>query len=132
MTTNEIVVLARHTLLKLGYKPEVTRTDTTPALDGPINLKDGGHIPYCKVAWQPVEDQNSEGYSRVQMDINTENKSVVGLYLGFARTYKVGTPLKVDVEPELESNYRKRVKGTIFVRTNAPPRIPLNKPPGTN
>ena len=129
MTTNEIVAFARETLLKLGYRPELTRADTTPELEGPWDLKQGGHVTFCRVLWQPIKDQDSEGYSRVRVEINTQQKSVVGLYLGFARTNKIGTPLKVDMEPETQSQFQKRTKATLFFRTNAPPRAPGKIPP---
>lgn len=126
MTTNEIVALARATLLKLGYPPEVTRADTTPKLQGPSDLKRGGHIPYCKVTWAADRDRDPAGWSEVEVLINTQEKSLIGLYLSFTRTnrMKFGTPLKVDVEPELGSDYRKRIRGTMFIRTNAPQRFP--------
>lgn len=129
MTTNEIVALARESLLKLGYGPELTHADTTPEMEGPSTLNDGRHIPYCKVTWAPVKDLDSDGYSEVKVLINTQEKTLLGLYLGFARTNrnKIGTPLKVDVEPELESEFRKRTKANLFVRTNAPPRLPSGR-----
>lgn len=131
MTTNEIVAFAKEKLLKLGYSPEVTRTDTTPEITGPYNPDLGGHISYCRVKWQPIKDFNSDGHSEVRVEINTQEKRVVGLYLSFARTNTVATPLKIDVEPELESEFRKRTKATMFLRTNAPPRLP-RKPLGVN
>jgi hypothetical protein len=127
MTTNEIVVFARETLLKLGYPPGVTRADTAPEIRGPYDPKIGGHVPYCQLVWEPIKDEDSEGYSRVRVEINTQDKRVVGLYLGFARTNKIGTSLKVDVEPELESDYRKRTGVKLFIRSNAPPRIPVTQ-----
>jgi hypothetical protein len=124
MTTNEIVAFARQSLLKLGYPTELTHSDTTPELRGPSDLQRGGHIPYCRVVWKPLTDLDSDGYSEARVDINTQDKSVVGLYLMFARTNKVGTPLKLDVEPELESDFRKRTKVNLFIRSNAPPTLP--------
>jgi hypothetical protein len=123
MTTNEMVALARETLVKLGWQPSVTRSDETPKIEGPSNLKTGEHIPYCRVAWRKTG--TSDGYSDVHVDINTQEKTVVGLYLNFARTHHIGTPIEVNVEPELESEFRKRTKANLFIRTNAPPRLPL-------
>ena len=130
MSTNEIVAFARNTLIKLGHNPDVTHADSTPELQGPSDLKQGGHIPYCRVAWR--FDENSDGYRDVHVDINTQEKIVVGLSLLFAQTNKVGTPLTIDVEPELESEYRKRIQGTMFIRTNALPRLSqTNRPSAT-
>jgi len=131
MTTNDIVAFARESLLKLGYPPEITRADTTPELEGPWDLKEGGHIPQCRVIWEPVKDQDSDGHSTVRVEINTQDKSLVGMYLWFAPTnrMKVGTAVKVDTEPELESEFRERTKARMFIRTNAPPRLPRNTSP---
>lgn len=125
MTTNEIISLSRETLLKLGYKPELTHADAVPEMRGPSDLKDGTHLPYCTVWWEPVKDLNSEGHSNIRIDINTQEKRVVGFVLDFARTNqgKIGTPLKVDVEPELESDFKKRTGVKLFIRSNAPPAV---------
>ena len=129
MTTNEILALARTTLLKLGHPPALSRSDTSPEIRGPIDLNQGGHVPFCRVSWEPIKDLDSEGYSDVKVEINTQLKSVVGLYLGFARTNKIGTPLKVDMEPETQSQFQKRTKATLYYRTNAPSRAPGKAPP---
>jgi hypothetical protein len=123
LTTNEVVALARETLLKLGYQPAITLSDTAPVLEGPYDLQ-GGHIPYCRVLWEPIKEVDSDAYSRVRVEINTQQKTVVGLYLEFAHTNKIGTPLKIDVQPELESEFRKRTKSMLHIRTNDPPRLP--------
>jgi hypothetical protein len=122
MTTNEILALARTNLLKLGYPPEITHADSEPQWTGPSDLKGGGHIPYCQLRWAPIKDQDSDGYSDVKVLINTEQKTLVGLYLGFSRTNRmqIGKPLSIDVEPELESDFRKGTAVKPFVRTNAP------------
>jgi hypothetical protein len=126
MTTNEIVALARNSLVKLGYPLVVTRADTTPELDGPSDLKQGGHIPYCKVTWAPDQDKDPAGYSEVRVLINTQEKSLLGMSLSFTQTnrMKIGSPLKIEVEPELESDYRGRTKATLYFNTNAPQRLP--------
>ena len=130
LTTNEIVAFARESLLKLGYPPELTRADTTPALEGPWDLKDGGHIPQCRVIWEPVKDEDSADYSIVKVEINTQDKLLVGMYLWFTRTnrMRLGASVKVDMEPELESEFCQRTKAKMFVRTNAPPRVPRKAP----
>jgi hypothetical protein len=116
MSTNEIVALARKTLHKLGYKSELTYANREPELQGPSDLNQGGHVPYARVRWR-VEEGNT--YNDVYVDINTEDKSIVGLYLGFTKDKQVGTPLKINVEPEVKSGKRKSI-GDMYVRTNAP------------
>lgn len=123
MKTNEMIAFAREALLKLGYSPAVTRADTTPEQQGPSELNGVGHIPYCRIRWH--NEDSDDSYSDVHLDINTQDKIVVGLSILFARTNRVGIPLKVDIEPELESDYRKRTKVNMFIRTNAPPHVPI-------
>jgi hypothetical protein len=132
MTTNEIVAFARKKLLNLGYPPEITHADTMPEWDGPSDLNSGGHIPYCKLRWAPVKDEDAPDYSEVKVLINTQEKTLLGFYLDFARTNrsKIGTPLKLDVETELESDFRKRTGVKLFIRSNAPPAMIQNKVSG--
>lgn len=122
MTTNEAVTLARDTLLRLGYGPELTRADKPPQIQGPFELQKGAHIPYCRVLWEPIKDAEAEGYSKARVEINTQTKALVGLYLYFARTNSVGSPLKLAIEPETEAEFRQRTKANLFIRTNAPMR----------
>lgn len=123
MTTNEIVTFARDTLHKLGYPPELTGANATPKLEGPWNLTQGGHVPQCRVTWESGSDEENSDHTKVKVEINTQEKTLVGLNLYFAQTNNVGVPLKVDVEPELESEFKKRTKLNMFVRSNAPPQI---------
>ena len=121
MTTNEIVAFARATLLKLGYGAKVTHADTEPEIQGPFELKQGGHVPYCRVLWEPIKELG-EGYTKVRVEINTQDKAVVGLYLEFAKTNKVATPLQLDFEPETLEHFKQRTKANLFIRPNAPSR----------
>jgi hypothetical protein len=125
MTTNEMLAFARETLLKLGYPPAVTRADTIPEHHISGELNGVGHVPYCRIRWH--NEDSDESYSSVQIDINNQDKTVVGISLSFARTNKIGTPVKVDIEPELEADFRKRTKVNLFFRTNVLPHVP--KPP---
>jgi hypothetical protein len=126
MTTNEIISTARSALLKLGYPPTLTHSDTEPELQGPFELQRGGHVPYCRVLWEPVKDHDSDDYSRVRVEMNTQDKTIVGFYLAFARTNQVSTPLKLDVETETQAEFQQRTKANLFVRTNAPSHAPVN------
>jgi hypothetical protein len=119
MTTNEIVALARDALVKLGYTPELTHSDLAPELQGPSVLNSGLQICYSRVEWKPIEDLDNSAYTDARVEINTHDKTVVGMYL-FFKTNHVGTPLKIDVEPETQEQFMQRTKATPFVRTNAP------------
>lgn len=127
MTTNEIIGFARTVLLKLGYPPALTHSDAIPELQGPYNLKQGGHVTYSRVLWEPVTDHDSGDYSKVRVEVNTQERALVGLYIWFTKTNRtrIAAPLKIDVEPELETDFRKRTKvGGMFIRSNAPPGLP--------
>jgi hypothetical protein len=136
MTTNEAIEMARATLRTLGYKPEDLHADGPPTLlQGPFDLNDGHHVPHCRVEWEKYWGTNPPpgdipGGSSLHIDINLEKKSVTGLTIVSSKTRR--PPPKVDVEPELESDYQKRIKpptGKMFIRTNAPPRFIRPKPP---
>ncbi len=138
MTTNEAIELARDSLRKLGYTSEMTHDNLTPTLEGPYDLKTGAHVPYCRVIWDwPKIHPTIGDYDEFQVDINMNAKTLVGMLLSFSRTNTfAGEPIKADVVPELESDYRKRMAtnnppGKIFINTNAPQRFP-NKPPEKN
>lgn len=119
MTTNEVIELARTSLQKLGYDLKKIHADRTPtAFSGPmvIDQYGGGIIPCCTVEWR------SEGImDKIRFSINAETKQVLGYSLASPSARRPDP--KLDVEPELEKDYRKRVQGTMFKRTNAPPRL---------
>ncbi len=122
MTTNEMIEFARGALHKLGYDPKALHTDVPPTLfDGPYKVR-GNNVPFCLVEWRDDETGNY-----ITIDINAEKKQIARLSLS-GGYFQRPNP-KLNIEPELERDYRKRTQGTMFIRTNAPPRIPL-KPLG--
>jgi hypothetical protein len=141
ITTNEAIVLARDTLRKLGYEPELLHADGPPSVfQGPVDLKNGSHIPYCEIRWESPEPKTLEEQKNrdsLEFQINLEKKTVVGMAIVSGKIK--GTPPKIGVEPELESDYQKRMGGKMFGRTNAPPHWisnrdtnahPASPPPG--
>ncbi|MDH7503116.1 MAG: hypothetical protein QHJ82_10480 [Verrucomicrobiota bacterium] len=124
MTTNDAIALARESLTKLGYEPELL------GCDGPPNFfrvagdtKDGHHVPHCEMRWErSPEPKNAERQASndvVAVEINMERKTVTGLSISSRKIWKA--PPKLDTEPELERDYQKRNKfGSMFIRTNAP------------
>ena len=123
MTTNEMIEFARDALRKLGYDPKAIRVNGPPDLfDGPYKVR-GHSVPFCLVEWREGEPNRF-----VTIDINVEKKEIVRV--SPSGDYFQRPNPKLAVEPELECDYRKRTQGTMFIRTNAPPRIPL-KPLGT-
>jgi len=142
MTTNDAIQLARDAFRELGYKPEDFGVDGTPTkFMGPHDDKRLGHIPYCRVEWSSPPPASQAEFDRsyhVEFDISMQQKRIVGMSLMSKRFFRPDP--KLDVVPELESDYRKRNQMRIFVRTNAPPRLlqdqvtnsrtPASLPPG--
>jgi hypothetical protein len=137
MTTNEAIQLARDSFRKLGYKPEDFGVDGLPTDTlGPSEIKRLGHIPYFRAEWNSPTATSQAEFNRsynIQFDISLQQKRVVGMSLMSKRFFRPDP--KVDVVPELESDYQKRNQIHLFVRTNAPMHLPLNQatntPPAT-
>jgi hypothetical protein len=110
MTTNEIISMARETLMRLGYEPGLTHSYEPPGVEGPYNIN-MGYVPYCRIEWEWPKTDEMGDCNHIQVEINTETKALVGLTLVFSRTnHFSSTPVKVDAMPELEADYRKRLK----------------------
>jgi hypothetical protein len=127
MTTNDAIALAQESLTKLGYKPGLLGCDGPPnSLRGPDNTKDGHHVPHCQIRWErypePKTADEQASNDVVTVEINMEKKTVTGLHIASRKIWKA--PPKIGVEPELERDYKKRLSGTMFIRTNAPASLP--------
>jgi len=112
MTTNDAIEFARDTLRKLGYNPKLLHADGPPfSVHGPYDMKAGYHFPFCDIQW----DDEKVGLD-FQIDMN--KKMLVGMSLVSTNCFRPDP--KIDVVPELESDYQKRIRGNMFIRTNAP------------
>ena len=112
MTTNDAIELARDTLRKLGYDPKLLRADGPPfSVQGSYDMKAGYHFPYCDIRW----DDDIVGL-HFQIDMN--KKVLVGMSISSTNCFRPDP--KIDVVPELESEYQRRVREKMFTRTNAP------------
>lgn len=131
MTTNDAIELARSSFVKLGYKPADFHANEQPtSIEGPFDTKKIGHVPYCRVEWTSPKATTREDrahYYQVQFDIDMQRNQVVGMALSSTNFWRASP--KIDVVPELESDYRKRTQGKIFINTNAPPHLILNTNP---
>lgn len=126
MTTNDAIALARESLRKLGCTPEMLGCDVPPqSITGPYDTKDGHHVPDCQIRWEryphPKSAEEQASNDVVTVEINLEKKSLTGLSMISRQLWK--SPPKVDVEPELEKDFKKRSLGTMFIRSNAPPSV---------
>ena len=132
MTTNQAIEMAREALSKLGYKLEELHVDVPPTLVQPPGDFHGHHIPHFQIRWDAPEELDSTGHNltvHVAVEINLDKKSFTGMSIISGKIQR--PPPKIDVEPELESEFRKKHSVQMFVRTNAPPRFPVPKPSST-
>ncbi len=122
ITTNQAITFARDTIKKLGYKPEYFGAQNAPtSFEEPFKLRSGETIPFCKISWDVTNDPPTQ----FSIAVDTARKEIVEITVMFSKNFEktntVGSPLKVDVVPELESDFRKRMQKPMFTRTNAPP-----------
>jgi hypothetical protein len=123
MTTNEAIEMARTAFRRLGYKLEDFHMDGPPtSIEAPFSLRDGNHIPFCKVHWDTpksmIQTLLRNGGYHVNFEIDMQRKQLVGMNLA-GRDFFRPQP-KVDIVPELESDYQKRVKTQTSPDTNSP------------
>jgi len=126
MSKKEIINFARECLLKMGYTPEFTHSNRKPKVKMPGNLKNGGHVPFASVVWEndqsKMPDEGDKELTmeefedlrlkrvkfinasyHVKIEINTQNKQLVGLSFYPSRNQKIGSPVECDVQPETQS-----------------------------
>ena len=128
INTNEAVELARDTLLKLGYDLKMLHADVSPySVEGSYDLKEG-HFPYCQIRWMTKAETPEEmiDSSSIKFQINMTDKSIIGMSI-FSKKIQLPNP-KIDVQPELESDYRKRIQShtnvpVLNINTGKPPNI---------
>ena len=127
MTKEEVIALAKKTIAVLGYELNDVARDWPMKVWGP-GKQGTNMIPFYEVLWEEPE----EGW-HTYVHIDGEHRRVVGLFLDVRKIR--GPDPRVDVQPELESDYRKRIgdaRSNMFIRTNAPPRFtgPKDAGPG--
>ena len=124
MTKEEAIALAKKTIADLGYELNDVARDWPMKVWGP-GKQGTNMIPFYEVLWEEPE----EGW-HTYVHIDGEHRRVVGLFLDVRKIR--GPDPRVDVQPELESDYRKRIgdaRSNMFIRTNAPPRFTGPKMP---
>jgi len=118
ITTNEAIEFARDAFRKLGYKPEDFHMNVRPTTF--TNATDTEQYAYCQIDWDSPDGTQDDEY-HMEFDIDMQHKQVVGMILMSKRFFRPDP--KIDVVPELESDYQKRIQGHMFIRTNAPQMI---------
>lgn len=129
MSTNDAIDFARTSFTKLGYNPADFHLNEQPTrFEGPYDTKKIGHVPYCRVVWKSpkasTREERAKSYS-VQFDIDMQHKQVVGMSLAGTNFWRPQP--KIVIQPELESDYRKRMQ--ISVHTNVPVHLNTGAPP---
>jgi len=127
MTSNEVVQFARESLRKLGYEPKNMSADGPPTKVSIVGKVNGNTYPFAQVEWEGKEKEKPRDVDKITISVNTETKRVVGLSLLSTNAWRPTPDLGVKIE--LEADYRKRMKGDMFIRTNAPRTLPANKSP---
>lgn len=116
MTTNDAIELARKSFVKLGYSPETFHVNESPSqVEGTFDVPQLGHIPFCRIVWG-----NSGNYS-VRFDVDLDKKQIVGMSLSGTNFFRASP--EIAVKPELETDYKKRIRATLNMGTNEPPRL---------
>lgn len=130
INTNEAVELARSTLSKLGYDIQTLHADVAPnSIEGSYDLKEG-HFPYCQIKWTTKAETPEEmkDFSSLTFQINMVSKSIMGMSIISRKLWQPNP--QIDVQPELESDYRSRIQShtnvpALNLNTGKPPNILL-------
>jgi hypothetical protein len=128
INTNEAIELARGALRKLGYDPKMLHADVAPySVEGSYDLREG-HFPYCQIKWtsQAETPEEMKESSSIKFQINMVDKSIMGMSI-FSKKIQLPNP-KIDIQPELESDYRNRIQShtnvpVLNLNTGKPPNI---------
>lgn len=99
MNTNEILSFTQNVFSKLGYPNDLTRSDSVPTLEGPLDDPYSGvRIPYCLLSWS--SENSGKIYS--QMEVDVQEKELTGFWLNPSREgrNKIGVPLKMEIPLE--------------------------------
>jgi hypothetical protein len=134
MTTNDAIDFARNIIVKMGYTPDELHADVLPfSLHGSYNMNAGYHVPYCEIMWDNENTVSVTNAISLDFQIDMERKQLVGMEL-VGRIFWHSNP-PVNVTPELESDFRKRVRSAphvgMYYDTNAPTQFthPKQLPP---
>ncbi|MCF7669904.1 MAG: hypothetical protein K9N48_09045 [Verrucomicrobia bacterium] len=112
---SEAVVVAREALAAAGYANHLPITSKKPQeLRGPKKYKDQ-IIPHYHLVWK--SEDKGQGY--VKVDVDGESGFVTGLSISATNLWR--SPPKIPVQPELESEYRRRVMEGCQIHSRDPP-----------
>ncbi|MDH7502106.1 MAG: hypothetical protein QHJ82_05240 [Verrucomicrobiota bacterium] len=121
MSKREAVKLARDTLKKMDYAEKLPQTSKQPKkVAGPLKWR-GETLPYYEVEWKW---KTGDKERVIRFNIDGQERKVTKFFSATTNLWSEAP--RVDVVPELESEYRKRVmEGKQIHRRDPPPaRLP--------
>ena len=112
MSTNQIILLAREVVRKLGYDIEKLQLDRQPKLQGPYEFYNDKCVPYCRVIWKSKKNSDLEKDNTIHVEINTQKQEIVGFYLQLSELNKKNmvNHLKINIVPEGLPEFLERIK----------------------
>lgn len=124
MTTNEAIAFARGCIGQLGYAAEDFHMNLPPSEFENALDSENRQFAYCRIQWGNPDENPQDDY-HLEFDIDMQTRQLIGISLMSKKFFR---PLpKIDVQPELESDYLKRMHNSI--RTNVPAHINTGPPP---
>lgn len=118
LSTNEIIEFALEAVSKWGYP--ISTLNNPPKMEGPFDLENGEHVPYCSVVWYRGNEKGTWTEPEVSVTIDTQNKRLAGIgfkeYSDSALPHK---PVKIDIKADTRAYFLQRTLGTT---TNSPTR----------
>jgi hypothetical protein len=118
LSTNEIIEFALETVSKSGYP--IATLNNPPKMEGPFDLENGEHVPYCSVEWYRGNEKGTWTEPEVSVTIDTQNKRLAGMgFNEYSDSALPKKPVKIDIKADTRAYFLQRTRGTT---TNSPTR----------
>ncbi len=118
LSTNEIIEFALEAASKWGYP--TSTLNNPPKMEGPFDLENGKHVPYCRVEWCRGNEKETWTEPEVSVTIDTQNKRLAGIgFKEYSDSALPQNPVKIDIKADTRAYFLQRTLGTT---TNSPTR----------
>ena len=118
LSTNQIIEFALEVVSKWGYP--ISALNNPPKMEGPFDLENGEHVPYCRVEWYCEDNMDTWTQPEVRVDIDTQNKRLAGIsFKEYPDSTLPKKPVKIDIKADTRTYFLQRTLGTT---TNRPTR----------
>ena len=122
LSTNQIIEFALEAASKWGYP--ISALSNPPVIEGPFDLENGEHVPYCRVEWYCGDNMDTWTQPEVRVDIDTQNKRLAGIsFKEYPDSALPKKPVKIDIKADTRTYFLQRTLGTT---TNRPTRQTVN------